>query len=801
MSVMGVTVPQVAGDFVIENSTLSTQSFKILTATGSVEFGGTLALGNTAQNDWRVEIDSLDTDLVVGIIRAFTRNTPPVSGGKLNGTVRARGLWGRVAFDATVSVSSVYVERELVERVDINVKAELPRWTLHTSLVRAATEVLTIDASGTGTSGLQLAINSTPFQLANFRGASRRNLTGAVVVHGEIVGNLKEPEGTLQLVASNVGLDGRQWGDMMLRASGQQGEWTVTAGAFEGALDIDATLRLTSGYPYTLGVQLRGLQFGRLISSDQSLQAVISANVDLKGSAKALASPSGVIRIRQLDISRGQYQVSAPEPIQIDVTDGRFFIRPMVFAGPSSRLNVSGELATSGDIDLRGQGEGNLVLLELIGQPFSSARGEFTAAVQIRRHPDSGWDLSGQGQVRDATLDLGLPVAFTDVNGDFTLAGSSVRIENLDGKAGGGQFHVAGRVSLNQGPDVAWKIQEISVSSSQGLEAEVSGAGRVQGTWSAIAVTGDVEIISALYDRNIELTDFLPSFREQVQPAPRTKPPTIEVHLDLHIHAPGGLYIDNNVAKVELGADLRLDGTAEKPQVTGTVDFLTGEVTFRQRTFRITGGSIDFHDHGRINPTLNISAESQISTVEADYTVTATVTGTADTPRVELSADDPTLTETDIVSLITFGQTTAQLQRQGGGVSPIDAVALLPTGNITAPIAKLIGVNRLEIEAVQSPIAGAGSAGSIQPRVTIGKDLTDRLRASVSTAFGVSTEQMAQLEYRLTRRISLLGSWEGQTTGQAGAFGGDIKFRYEFRRLPFSLLRGGLQSASSENAH
>jgi translocation and assembly module TamB len=310
-----------------------------------------------------------------------------------------------------------------------------------------------------------------------------------------------------------------------------------------------------------------------------------------------------------------------------------------------------------------------------------------------------------------------------------------------------------------------------------------------------------VEIVSALYDRNIELTDLLPSFREQIQPAPRTKPPAAEVHLDLHIHAPGGLYIDNNVAKVELGADLHVDGTADKPQLTGTIDFLTGEVTFRQRTFRITGGSVNFQDHGRINPILNISAESQISTVEADYTVTVTVTGTADNSHVELSADDPTLTETDILSLITFGQTAAQLQRQGGGISAIDAVALLPTGTITAPIAKLIGVNRLEIEAVQPPMVGAGSAGSIQPRVTIGKDLTDRLRASVSAAFGVSTEQTAQLEYRLTRRISLLSSWEGQTNEQSGAFGGDFKFRYEFRRLPFSLFPDGLKPTLGENAY
>jgi hypothetical protein len=47
---------------------------------------------------------------------------------------------------------------------------------------------------------------------------------------------------------------------------------------------------------------------------------------------------------------------------------------------------------------------------------------------------------------------------------------------------------------------------------------------------------------------------------------------------------------------------------------------------------------------------------------------------------------------------------------------------------------------------------------------------------------------MVQLEYRMTRRISLLGSWEGQTADQSGAFGGGFKFRYEFRKLPCSLV-------------
>lgn len=798
LTVMGVAVPRLVGDVSIEPSTLKTSSVRIDTAGGGAELTGTIALGQRAENDWRLQIRNLETDLVTGIVQTLIRATLPVSGGKLNGAVRARGTWRRAALEAKVTAQGVYLAQEPVEQIDIKATTELPRWAVQASLLHTPTETLTVDGSGSDTAGLQVAINSTPFQLANLRGAGRRDLTGTVAVHAEISGKPLELSGSLRVIASHVGVGGRQLGDMAVQAAGRQGEWTLTGAALENAVVIEATLRTANGYPYTLGAHLRSLEFGRLLSNDQSLTAVATGDIDLKGSMKDWATPNGTVRITQLEIRRDQYEVAARQPIRIDVTEGRFLIRSMVLAAPSSQLSISGEIGLSGQVDVQAQGEGNLVLLELMGRPFNSARGLFTVSMQVRRQPTSGWNLGGQAQVRDTALDLGLPVAFTDVNGDFTLAGSSVRIVNLDGRAGGGQFHVGGTLSLDEGPNVSWEIQEVALSTSQGLEAQVSGVGQIQGTWREIAVGGNVEVLSALYDRNIELTDFLPFFREQITPAPRTKPPSPRVHLNVRIHAPGGVHIDNNVAEVELGADLRLAGTIDEAQLTGTIEFLTGQVKFKQRTFNITGGSIDFRDRSRINPILNISAESQISTAEADYTVSVSVAGTAENPRVQFSADDPTLSETDIISLITFGQTAAQLQRQGGGISAIDAVALLPTGTVTGPVAKLIGVNRLEIETVQSPIAG--SAGSIEPRVTIGKDLTERLRAAVSTTLGIGTERMVQLEYRLTRQISLLGSWEGQTSQQSGAFGGDIKFRYEFRKLPFSLLSGGLETTAGGDA-
>ena len=128
-----------------------------------------------------------------------------------------------------------------------------------------------------------------------------------------------------------------------------------------------------------------------------------------------------------------------------------------------------------------------------------------------------------------------------------------------------------------------------------------------------------------------------------------------------------------------------------------------------------------------------------------------------------------------------------------------DVLALLPSeyvGNVQQRVHNLFGVDRIEVEPAYVPYSG-----TIEPRVTIGKDITDRIRAQASSGFTVDARRMMQLEYRLTRRFSLLGSWEGSTQTEAGAFGGDLKFRYEFRRLPFSLLSDDKGSAAPANAH
>jgi autotransporter translocation and assembly factor TamB len=782
VSIFGGTVPSLRGDLQWSDAQLTARSLQITTNTGVAEVAGTVALNGREANDFRVKLHEFDLSPLTAAAD-YLGLSLPVSGGIADGTATCRGSWRAPQLQAELDFHRLWLLREPMAAVSLRATVTPPSWRGNFELTHTQGETLSIAAEGQGTQQARVTLKSTPWQLNNLRGASLHGLSGTVALHGNLEGSLQRPGGALQVDAHDVVIGHRKIGSPTLSAEGADGDWKARAALLGQALQLRATWTMAGDWPFTLGGEWTQVDVATLLTRDPSLRIETAGSLAFTGSLKAPLDLSGEIRIPTLTIIRQDYRFGAGEPIVVRGERGRFHVVSFSLAGNGSRLRVAGDFSTGGVINASVTGAGDLTLLEVLVEPIRSARGTFDLSANVARNEAGRWNLRGNARVTGAAVDVGLPVAFTDTNASLSLAGSTVQVDNLTGKAGGGKFEIGGAVDLNRGPALSWKVNEVGVTLADGLEARATGQGKVDGTWKMLKVSGDIEVVNALYDRNVQLTDLLPWFREQIAPPPSTHPATRQIQLDLRIYARDGIFIDNNFAKAEMWLNLQLAGTAEKPSLTGTIGFLNGEVTFRGRTFTITGGTIDFRNRFEINPVLNINAESDVATADTTYTVMVTVSGTAEKPRVQFTADDPSLSQNDILSLATFGKTTAQLQREGGGVSAADVFALLPTQGIQQQLGKLVGVEVFEVEAVQ-----AQNTGSIEPRLTIGKDLTDRLRALLSSTFGVDARRIVSLEYRLTRRISLLGSWEGQTQSQAGAFGGDIKFRYEFRKLPFSLL-------------
>jgi translocation and assembly module TamB len=149
------------------------------------------------------------------------------------------------------------------------------------------------------------------------------------------------------------------------------------------------------------------------------------------------------------------------------------------------------------------------------------------------------------------------------------------------------------------------------------------------------------------------------------------------------------------------------------------------------------------------------------------------LSGTVERFNLSLSSDPP-LSETDILALLTVGQTAAETAETIKEVGTVTATAFL-----TAPIQEkiegtlqdMIKIDRFQVDPYYS-----SSTASEGARLTVGKRLLDE-RLYVTYTTGITTiEELIKLEYFLGKNVYVVGERDEQ-----GRMSGDIKFRFEFR--------------------
>jgi autotransporter translocation and assembly factor TamB len=141
--------------------------------------------------------------------------------------------------------------------------------------------------------------------------------------------------------------------------------------------------------------------------------------------------------------------------------------------------------------------------------------------------------------------------------------------------------------------------------------------------------------------------------------APTTE--TLPVRLDIRINAPSTLQVNNRNLHLVANADLQLRGTIERPVLLGSAEIVRGDATYEGKRFVITRGTVDFNNPTRIEPFLDIEAETRIRVPQETYRITLRVTGPlTGTPNFSFDSDPP-LGEIEILALI-FGDVGTGVQ-------------------------------------------------------------------------------------------------------------------------------------------
>ncbi|HET9954650.1 MAG TPA: translocation/assembly module TamB domain-containing protein [Polyangiaceae bacterium] len=428
------------------------------------------------------------------------------------------------------------------------------------------------------------------------------------------------------------------------------------------------------------------------------------------------------------------------------------------------------------------------------------------------------------------TLDLqrgelalrGLPTPLSDIDVGVAFDHGELRVERGSARLGSGSVSFSGSAplrgfSIGEGRFRA-VAHEVSLPLKEGihtnLDADLQISIRPAGdseTRPLPRVTGNVMLRSFEYKRPITIAADLNTL------AQRGKRTAIEdydsrddaVEFDVNLRSGRPLKIQNDIVEAELVLSedgLELAGTNGRFGLRGNVRLKQGgRVTLRRSEFEIQEGSVRFDDLTRIAPLVDVSAVTEYrrysdapGTTSQSTTNTATLTGTsttvtggrwtirmhaygdADNLKVDLSST-PALAQDDIFLLLTVGLTRAELD-QAQSASVGGSVALEALGTLTGAdraVKKVVPI----IDEFRFGSAYSSRTGRTEPTVTVGKRLTERVRANITSGLSESREVRSNVEWRLSPKVSVEGSYDNVndiSSSALGNLGADVRWRLEF---------------------
>jgi translocation and assembly module TamB len=241
----------------------------------------------------------------------------------------------------------------------------------------------------------------------------------------------------------------------------------------------------------------------------------------------------------------------------------------------------------------------------------------------------------------------------------------------------------------------------------------------------------------------------------------------------LHIEGGQNITIQNQLADVQARVGLDVRGTADEPSVTGHIEASGGTLLFQGNRYIVTRGNIDFVDPLKIEPVIDVEAESQIR----DYRVILSVTGRGNNPKLAMRSDPP-LPELEIVSLIAGGRSREEIAQQSenqarsvtserlfqsGAASILFDLLQQRVGNRLG----LLGTGRVRIDPFL--VGAENNAGA---RITLSEQVTKELSVTYSQDLASNRQQVILIEYFVSRNSSIVASRD-----EFGNFGLDLRHR------------------------
>lgn len=506
-----------------------------------------------------------------------------------------------------------------------------------------------------------------------------------------------------------------------------------------------------------------------------------------------------------------------PLEVTLDTPEG--FQGGFVVTGNVTRVTSNPTLALDARLE-----PVDLAVLQRFVPKVERATGKVQGSLHVTG-PASSPTVAGDLHAAAEDIEVqGLPSAVTDVSVDVHATATEL-------SAAGGAKFAGGTVALQASMPIhglelgaldsritargvrITPLEGVSASFDADLAVAYDPNGHATEGANLPRVSGDVTVDSFAYTRPISLATDLTSLgtrakRTQVQ----AYDPSLDfVDFDVRVRSRTPLVVKNNLVEVQLSIDsgaLEVTGTNQRLGLRGSLQTLPGgRFHFQSSDFDVRQGLIRFEDPTRISPNVDVTAVTEYrrytdtsagaaagagtgggpaaasvgSTRGGSlWRITLHAYGDADNLRVDLTSE-PSLSQEDIVLLLAVGMTRAELdQLQASSIGASIALNYLgaASGASTAVKQALPVIDDFRFGSAYSTVTG-----KTEPQLTIGKRLTNDVRASVTAGLSEDRELRSNIEWRLNNRLSVQGSYDNindVSSSTLGNLGVDLRWRLEF---------------------
>ncbi|HUK66367.1 MAG TPA: translocation/assembly module TamB domain-containing protein [Anaeromyxobacteraceae bacterium] len=517
------------------------------------------------------------------------------------------------------------------------------------------------------------------------------------------------------------------------------------------------------------------------------LHARVRGVATAKGAFTDLNSAHGELRLSELSVGYGEFQVEQAAPVVLAFEGRRLFVRELSLRGANTQFTLEGSREPSGALALDARGALDLRLLAGALPDIGDPRGQLVVEAHVSGTASEPI-LIGSGRLREAGFQMkGMPVVLRGLGGELSFSQNRVLFDRLEADVNAGRATFSGEVELKRlAPSkvrVEALLDEVPVRLPEWLPSILSGRLEASGGVEAMVLSGKLHVLRARYTEPIDLERRLLQVPGK-KPVPKPYNRTGDwLALDLALVVDGDVRIENDLVRGDVAGELTVTGTLASVGLLGTLTLRDGgRATFRGNEFVLKHAVMDFTDRHRLRVDLDVHGDAQVN----DYQIMAHLFGPFEDPTLQLTSQ-PVLSQRDIVTLLSFGYTTRDTAAAGGtsGVATAAAAqALFSASGLDDQVKRFVPRGRFVRDfSVRITSAYSEASGQVEPRAEFeSKFLEDRFRLRYQAPLANARGQHAEAEMRLSPHTSLQYQWDNENpdVSSGGDHGVDLKLRWEW---------------------